>query len=755
MRKIFAFLLLLIAGSIQPAIGQMLANNSLIGQRNTVTLISAKNLDPLNRFIDVTFDPDAYSPEGDGVNASAFVLIFSQNGGDATAASISSVTKTSGAALVGGEGTIRINLNITGAPDGTETIEIKPATLGSVRDHLGRWISLTDGTDPQFLNREYDPLYRPGILYALDNSITPPGKAQRAVDNDLFVGLRADAALTELDGFHLFTHSTTFSPFNFGTGTFIGAFSGTVTIAPFQGGIASSGGFFDTNWDPLTDGIKFLQDDASLIAVVGNNAASNAILFGSRGSASGANFGHSRILSRNLSDQATGAVNINSSGNTTVASSVTNSEGVHMVSREASALTNQYLNGSFIDDGTTASSTLSNQDFYVWSENQDGTASTSNTVTEVMAVAWGSGLQDKITEINSRFQTWKTATEALIPSFSGKLYAVIGQSNADRSGLLSELTSGEAALYNNGPISMANGYDANVYVWWNDEWQLLEPGVNGVDKTGGGTWFGMIYPLMVMEAEKYPGENLFVIHQAVGGTGMRNTGGDPIWLPGGVPSSQYQKFIAEYNAAIAAMTSVSAHMKVFWFQGEADATRDTDSEEYGSINMAGKAAFSNSATLDAVNNATSMTTSANHGVSVGEWVEISGVWYRAVTGTTGTTLVIERNYTGITETVANANLNRAAVTGGTNNESTMMTAMRSDTGFDDFIVAQLHKDATAATYPYLSRMRAQKWANDIAGVYGTGGVVISVDDLAFRSGDNPHLSCTASITLAERVSAEQ
>ena len=68
------------------------------------------------------------------------------------------------------------------------------------------------------------------------------------------------------------------------------------------------------------------------------------------------------------------------------------------------------------------------------------------------------------------------------------------------------------------------------------------------------------------------------------------------------------------------------------------------------------AVFALSATLTAVNGATTMTTSAAHSVGVNDYVRIDGDYYQALTGTTGTTLVIDRPYSGITETVANANL---------------------------------------------------------------------------------------------------
>lgn len=73
-----------------------------------------------------------------------------------------------------------------------------------------------------------------------------------------------------------------------------------------------------------------------------------------------------------------------------------------------------------------------------------------------------------------------------------------------------------------------------------------------------------------------------------------------------------------------------------------------------SHNVAG-AAFATSATVAVTYGGTSFTTSAAHGVGVGDWVSLNGDLYQAITGTTGSTLVIDRAYRGATGTVANAN----------------------------------------------------------------------------------------------------
>lgn len=67
------------------------------------------------------------------------------------------------------------------------------------------------------------------------------------------------------------------------------------------------------------------------------------------------------------------------------------------------------------------------------------------------------------------------------------------------------------------------------------------------------------------------------------------------------------------------------------------------------------AVFTTSATVSAVNGATSLTTSAAHGVTAGDLVSLDGDLYVSQAGTTGTTLVLDRPFQGPTGVIANAN----------------------------------------------------------------------------------------------------
>ena len=549
----------------------------------TALLISGSSLDILNRYVDVSFDPNVYHSSGGALLAADLQIVFAQNGGVATACSISSLTTTSGGALSGGEQVVRVNLSFTGDPSGVETITIKPSAQGTYKDASGNLVSANDTTGAISVFKELDPLYKAGVALALTNSFTVPILAQRLIDNALFVYYRTQGILLELDFLFLFTANNNFSRINFINTTVQGAFTGTVTITQFSGGIASAGGYFSTGWDPLTNAVKYLQNDSSIWIVIGNNGQVANLMIGARGSGAGVNFGHVRIQGRNTSDVSGGAININNSGNA-FAPAMTNAEGLHGVSREASNLSRYYLNGTELTNGATASSTLTDKDIYVWSENQNGTASTSNNVHEGMAAFGGSGMQDKITELNTGAQTWKTDTNALIPSIiADRYYRGMGQSNLNGGGcLLSSLSPAETALYNNGPISMANGYAADCWVKTEegDDWALLEAGVNGVTGAGGTGDFSPIFPFAVMEATKYPGKQLYFSWRPTQGSWIVRADGTSDWKDGGVPSSSWMKFKANDEEGISMLSSVLAYAKPIFDQGESAATDLTRANNY-------------------------------------------------------------------------------------------------------------------------------------------------------------------------------
>lgn len=127
------------------------ARTVVVDTRNPA--ITGRTLHAQNNYIDVVFDQGVYTNSAGtgGLIASDLVVTFTQNGGGATAATISSVTQTTGSALAGGETTIRCNLAITGNATGVETITVKPAA-SQIYDNVGNAAPITTVTASVNLN---------------------------------------------------------------------------------------------------------------------------------------------------------------------------------------------------------------------------------------------------------------------------------------------------------------------------------------------------------------------------------------------------------------------------------------------------------------------------------------------------------------------------------------------------------------------------------------------------------------------------
>jgi hypothetical protein len=79
-------------------------------------------------------------------------IAFSQNGGNATGCSITSLSRTDNSALTGGETIVRARLSTTGIPNGLETIEVRPATGSAVFDTAGNPMPGSETTGSFALN---------------------------------------------------------------------------------------------------------------------------------------------------------------------------------------------------------------------------------------------------------------------------------------------------------------------------------------------------------------------------------------------------------------------------------------------------------------------------------------------------------------------------------------------------------------------------------------------------------------------------
>ncbi|MBF0240329.1 MAG: Ig-like domain-containing protein, partial [SAR324 cluster bacterium] len=100
--------------------------------------VSTASLAADNSYLQISFSDGLYSTSyaSGALDVNDFVLTFNANGGNATGATITSVTNSSGGALTGGESTIRVYFSFTGYPSGVETVLIRTAT-NAVFDSAG------------------------------------------------------------------------------------------------------------------------------------------------------------------------------------------------------------------------------------------------------------------------------------------------------------------------------------------------------------------------------------------------------------------------------------------------------------------------------------------------------------------------------------------------------------------------------------------------------------------------------------------
>lgn len=146
------------------------------------------------------------------------------------------------------------------------------------------------------------------------------------------------------------------------------------------------------------------------------------------------------------------------------------------------------------------------------------------------------------------------------PSHPDILIGMIGQSNQDGRGELSDLPS-----YLQNPITGAD-------VWTGSSWSAIQAGVNCSTQLLVGPVFELVYRLV----EEFPNRRIRVVHVAKGGTELNPDPNDD-WDP--VTGEMYAQFISDYNAAKASLNNY-VELAIFWHQGEADSVNLTYANNY-------------------------------------------------------------------------------------------------------------------------------------------------------------------------------
>jgi len=528
-------------------------------------LIVGYSLDNLNTYIDLSFDYGVYNSTGAApVAASDLAIIFAANGGTATNAVIASVTKTTGAALTGGELTIRVNLTVTGTVDGLETIEITPSAAGSIKDSRGVFIDGADSTGEVNLNYVYDSDWQDVLDYAVANGIPIPDTDHNIIASEKVALLKSNGIWAELDAafaFFMCHESIDFALINIkAPGVGLDAVeSGLPTWIAHEGVKSGGGGYVNSRFIPSTHGVKYTQNNASILAYVTNNASANGyVMVGANGDGGAtANNGNMQIGGRRNDDDVQLSINRNA-GAFTMAGGVTSSIGMHQLSRLTSNSVKYYWAGSLIGTNSSVADSLTNREVAICGKNNNGTFGSADTIHNISFVAFGSNLDSKATDIETIISDWVDETALLPytplplePEVGGvnRLYMIAGQSNADGRGVVGDLP------------TILKGQLARCYVWRSGIWEILEAGVNANNGLAGSR-HGVMISLAYEERIKHPDDILYFINEGYGATPLYNK-----WLyPTGV---NYIQALDTFDAVIATGKTFTKEALIWW-QGEGD-----------------------------------------------------------------------------------------------------------------------------------------------------------------------------------------
>jgi hypothetical protein len=321
-----------------------------------------------NSYIDVLFNEGVYSDTSLNPPVSSdFSLTFTQGAGTATAASITSVTTTSGGALGGGESTIRFNLLITGTPNGAETIAIAVASGSSIYDAAGNAMASGQTTGPINLNNN---TYSANAIQVINRM---SGTLSTSLKNDM--AALVDALTTS--GNFAKTEEMVFAPMDSEVNAlrgWMGRYNGTNVGCTWNAGSnfeSSGANYLNTGFTPSAAVLASLNNMfiAVFIKEWGHASGVTKVLFGCSDGT------RSIYLSQSSS------VQLNRAFNSTPASFVFNNaeavfanNALYGAYRVDSANVGQIKNGGSVDSDALASNGLVTRPVYVMARNNSGTA---------------------------------------------------------------------------------------------------------------------------------------------------------------------------------------------------------------------------------------------------------------------------------------------------------------------------------------------------------------------------------------------
>lgn len=158
------------------------------------------------------------------------------------------------------------------------------------------------------------------------------------------------------------------------------------------------------------------------------------------------------------------------------------------------------------------------------------------------------------------------------PDLTPRLFFLAGQSNS--LGTMA-ITSAEAPAYF-GKMENINGHNAYIWSVANQQWEILEYGVN--QQSYDSDSFGQEMELAYRAILKY-NTDIYLIKYAESGTGIYQDGAERDWNINST-NELYDEFVTECTTAIAAMPVSYKVESLFWMQGERDATDTTKANAY-------------------------------------------------------------------------------------------------------------------------------------------------------------------------------
>ena len=243
---------------------------------------------------------------------------------------------------------------------------------------------------------------------------TPPIDAAKSAINALVVGLKADAIWDDLDVFWPMALETEqagrLNLKNPGTFTLSAVNTPTFTAKYGWAGNGTTS-YLNTGWDASTNGVQFVQNNASFGCWVdaGTDTGSNsAALMGSLDGSYQGNL----VYPRTSSDTALARVNSNGTRDATLP--VATRYGFTSFERTSSTVVEGYKNGAVMSgSGTPTSATINSFDFFIGAININGTAAEYSN-NRISCAFMGKSLgATKQTALYNRFNTFRTAMAAI------------------------------------------------------------------------------------------------------------------------------------------------------------------------------------------------------------------------------------------------------------------------------------------------------------------------------------------------------